>query len=100
MKTRLTRAEIYGKLVGRTLVRNVLFKKHYYWKHRGYAFGVEHLRCLENNMNIQSLQINEVDTGKTYSIAYDLFMEKSQIIVHPNYGKQRMICIDYLTLEN
>jgi hypothetical protein len=91
MEKNLTKRKVYGVLANGVLTRTVLFKKHYFWKYKGYAFGVDFLNAIEKKHGrIDTLKIVEQDTGKEFTISYQDFLLLSEVI-YTNYGKQRVI---------
>ena len=93
----LTKKKVYGTYRNGVLTRTVLFKKHYFWKYKGYSFGVDFLNAMEQKYGrIDALEIVEQDTGKVFTIAYQDFLLLSELI-YTGYGKQRVINLDYCT---
>lgn len=90
----LTKKKVYGTLKDGVLTRTVLFKKHYYWKYKGYSFGVDFLKAMEQHGTIDRLKIVEQDTGKVFTISYQDFLLLSELIL-TDYGKQRVINLDH-----
>lgn len=93
----LTKRKLYGIVRNGVLTRTVLFKKHYFWKYKGYAFGVDFLNAIEKQHGrIDTLRIVEQDTGKVFTISYQDFQLLSDLI-YTNYGKQRVIDLEHCT---
>jgi len=91
----LTKKKVYGTFRNGVLTRTVLFKKHYFWKYKGYSFGVAFLNAMEKKHGrIDRLEIVEQDTGKVFTIPYKDFQSLSEVI-NTGYGEQRVINLDH-----
>lgn len=58
--------KVYGIVKGRTLVRKVQYKKHFFFKYAGYSFGRDFLDKVRPS--IDTIQIQEEDTGKVFQV--------------------------------
>ena len=89
-----TKQKTYGVFQDGVLTRTVLFKKHFFWKYKGYAFGTDYLDAIQKKYGIiTTLKIVEQDTGKVFTIPYQDFVLLSEVI-YTNYGKQRVLNIE------
>lgn len=93
----LTKKKVYGVYRNGVLTRTVLFKKHYFWKYKGYAFGTDYLdTVLKKHGRIDTLKIVEQDTGKVFTVDFQTFLDNSEVI-YTNYGKQRVCDLELFT---
>lgn len=63
--------EVRGIVQGRTLVRKVQYRKHFFWKYAGYSFGRAFLNKVRKD--IDTIQIREEDTGKVFQVTLSDF---------------------------
>lgn len=83
--------EVYGIVKGRTLVRKVKYRKHFFWKYAGYSFGRAFLDKVRKD--IDNIQIQEEDTGKVFQVTltdFDRYSEEvncgyDQVVLNIEY---------------
>lgn len=70
--------KVCGVVEGRTLVRRVQYKKHFFWKYAGYSFGRAFLDKVRPS--IDTIQIQEEDTGKVFQVTLTKFDQYSEAV--------------------
>lgn len=72
----IKKEKVRGVVKGRTLVRKVQYKKHFFWKYAGYSFGRAFLDKVRND--IDTIQIQEEDTGRVFQVTLTKFDQYSK----------------------